>query len=324
MIAVVAPPGLAFAACEGESFFHRLRAEDPAAHARIVAEGRKIANGQGNFWRIEREGVAPSYLLGTFHSPLAIPHVSPEAWQALDTARIALFEITTADADAYFHGQTTMSDTHDWEAAPLREKLTGAERHALDLALAERGMASREADYMRSTLLYELLSYPVCHQRLLWSGQAEILDSTIESRALAGGIPVASLETVPEQDAALNKMPPEDVVRMLIGDGSLLRHQEDIFQSFLDLYAVGANGTSFAFEVWLVDQQNEGSPGADLYGRFDRWLLEHRNRAWLPRIEAELEAGGALIAVGAAHLAQEYGLVALLGERGFEVERVDP
>ena len=65
-----------------------MRAEEPAAHARIVAEGRKIANGRGNFWRIEREGVAPSYLLGTFHSPLAIPHVSPEAWQALQTPLI--------------------------------------------------------------------------------------------------------------------------------------------------------------------------------------------------------------------------------------------
>ena len=316
-------PGAAFAECEGESLFHRLGKEDPSAYQQILAEGSKIANAQGNFWRIEREGLAPSYLFGTFHSPQALQHVAPEVWEALDSARIAMFEITTADADAYFHGQSDMSATHDWQATPLREKLNGAERHALDLALAERGMISREADFMRATLLYELLSYPVCHQRLMWSGKAEILDSTIESRALAQGIPVASLETVPEQDAALNRMPPEDVVRMLIGDGSFLLDEDDVFQSFLDLYAEGDNGTSFAFEIWLADQQNDGTPGAALYARFDRWVLEHRNRAWLPRIEVALSEGGAFIAVGAAHLAHDFGLVALLAEQGFHVTRED-
>ena len=322
-VALALLPDTAVAQCQGESLFHQLGKEDPAAYRQILSEGRKISNAHGNFWRIERQGYAPSHLFGTFHSPQATRLVAPEVWEALDVSRVAMFEITAVDADAYFHGQSDTSATHDWQATPLREKLTGTERHALDLALAERGMIAREADFMRATLLYELLSYPVCHQRLLWSGQAEILDSTIENRALAAGIPVASLETVPEQDAALNRMPPEDVVRMLIGDGRFLAAEDDVFQSFLDLYAEGDNGTSFAFEIWLADQQNDGTPGAALYGRFDRWVLEHRNRAWMPKILEEVETGGAFIAVGAAHLAHDYGLVALLRERGFHVTRMD-
>ena len=316
-------PGIALAECQGESLFHSLKREDPEAYARIIAEGHKIANGQGNFWKIEKPDLPPSYLFGTFHSPAAIKLVDDHVWQALADARIALFEITAEDADAYFHGQNDMAATHDWDATPLRQKLSGPERHALDLALAERGMQGREADYMRATLLYELLSYPVCHQRLIWSGEAEILDSVVEKKASEHGIPVASLETVPDQDGALNKMPPEKVVRMLIGDGRFLSAEEDVFQSFVDLYGEKENGISFAFEIWLADQQNAGQPGSALYSEFDQWVLEHRNRVWLPRLLEEAETGGAFVAVGAAHLAQPYGLVALLREHGFTVTRQD-
>ena len=320
---LVAWPAYANASCEGESFFHRLRDEDPDTYFRILAEGEKVLNGDGNFWKIEAPGVAPSYLLGTFHSPLATPHVPEKAWEALAHARIALFEITQADADEYFHTQQDMSATHDWTATPLRNKLTQPERYALDLVLAERGMVASEVDFMRSTLLYQVLAYPVCHQRLVWSGDVEILDSAIEIRASASGVPVASLETIPDQDEALNKMPPESIVRMLVGDARYLNAQDDIFQSFVDLYAEGDNGTSFAFEIWLADQINETDIGNELFFDFDTWLLDHRNRAWLPRLEQEIGQGGAFVAVGAAHIAREFGLVALLQAKGFMVERLD-
>ncbi|MGY6551830.1 MAG: TraB/GumN family protein [Erythrobacter sp.] len=52
-------------------------------------------------------------------------------------------------------------------------------------------------------------------------------------------------------------------------------------------------------------------------------LLVERNARWMPAIEAELQSPARpLIAVGAAHLVGEDGLVALLGARGYGVTRL--
>lgn len=50
-------------------------------------------------------------------------------------------------------------------------------------------------------------------------------------------------------------------------------------------------------------------------------LLDSRNRRWAKKLAPVLERGGAFVAVGAGHLPGEQGLVTLLRERGFIVER---
>jgi len=51
-------------------------------------------------------------------------------------------------------------------------------------------------------------------------------------------------------------------------------------------------------------------------------LIVKRNREWMPKIEAYLEGGNTFIAVGAGHLVGDRGVIALLRERGYNVERV--
>jgi uncharacterized protein YbaP (TraB family) len=51
-------------------------------------------------------------------------------------------------------------------------------------------------------------------------------------------------------------------------------------------------------------------------------VIEIRNRNWIPQIEEFLkEDKNVLVIVGAAHLAGEYGLLNLLAEKGYELER---
>ncbi len=52
-------------------------------------------------------------------------------------------------------------------------------------------------------------------------------------------------------------------------------------------------------------------------------LLTNRNKRWIPQIENFLmEDKNVLVIVGAAHLVGDDGLVALLTEKGYQLERV--
>ena len=50
--------------------------------------------------------------------------------------------------------------------------------------------------------------------------------------------------------------------------------------------------------------------------------LSRRNRAWMPRLVAEMDRGNVFVVVGAGHLPYRFGLVELLREKGFRVTRV--
>ncbi|HEY5921348.1 MAG TPA: TraB/GumN family protein [Kofleriaceae bacterium] len=51
-------------------------------------------------------------------------------------------------------------------------------------------------------------------------------------------------------------------------------------------------------------------------------LLTPRNKKWLPAIEKQFAQGGAFVAVGLGHLLGDAGLVALLKQAGYTVERL--
>lgn len=64
-----------------------------------------------------------------------------------------------------------------------------------------------------------------------------------------------------------------------------------------------------------------GSP--DAAAVFTRHMVDERNVAWLPRLDAILNDGHAVVVVGAMHFPGPSGLIALLRERGYKVDAID-
>lgn len=58
------------------------------------------------------------------------------------------------------------------------------------------------------------------------------------------------------------------------------------------------------------------------YEEYRKAMIDDRNEAWLERLQVHLHEGNAVINVGAAHLAGEKGLIALLRAKGYRVDRV--
>ena len=63
-----------------------------------------------------------------------------------------------------------------------------------------------------------------------------------------------------------------------------------------------------------------GPQGTPAYDNLLERLLARRNTIMVKRMRAQIEAGNAFIAIGAAHLAGEHGLLRLLGYPFFRVE----
>lgn len=55
---------------------------------------------------------------------------------------------------------------------------------------------------------------------------------------------------------------------------------------------------------------------------FDKVMLQERNVLWLPRLKTYLDQGDAVVAVGAAHLGGQYGLIKLLNKAGYKAEPI--
>jgi uncharacterized protein YbaP (TraB family) len=143
------------------------------------------------------------------------------------------------------------------------------------------------------------------------------LDLALGARAQKRGIPVFGFETVEEQLNLFEGLPEADQISLLataISDHDKVGPMfERMIQSYLDRDLEG-------LMTWAIDQ----TAGGDERHRqiFEVRFLERRNKLMVDRLRSRLQTGGALIAVGAAHLPGKTGVLSLLAERGYTIERI--
>jgi len=75
-------------------------------------------------------------------------------------------------------------------------------------------------------------------------------------------------------------------------------------------------------QIFRMVRADERPQERELREKVDRRLLDDRNRRMVERMLPRFEEGGAFIAVGAAHLPGESGVLALLEHRGYSVTRL--
>ena len=55
-------------ACAGRDLLATMKQSDPEGYAKVRAAADAVPNARSLLWRVERKGLAPSYLFGTIHS----------------------------------------------------------------------------------------------------------------------------------------------------------------------------------------------------------------------------------------------------------------
>jgi uncharacterized protein len=308
--------------CTGRDLLPELQQRDPKAYAAIVNEAAKTPNGQATFWKIEKPGITPSYLLGTMHVTdprvLRMPAgaqdaaskadaIIVESDEVLDDNKAAMALLAKPELSMFTDGSTITS------------RLTPEQASELEAGLKKRGLALAAVNRMKPWIIASFVALPTCELTRKAEGAA-FLDKQIATDAAKAGKHVVGLETYAEQLAALNDLPMELHLKSLIETLQLGDKMSDINETMIALYLKGDIGA-----IMPMLQAMEPNPSAEQdkdYANFEQRIVLDRNKVMATRAAPTLNQGNAFMAVGALHLPGDQGLVALLRAQGFTVTAI--
>lgn len=264
---------------------------------------------RGLLWRVSRKGVAPSHVFGTLHDPdpRLATWPAPVA-AAFAGARSLMVEFQPdpysrerfAEAAMFLDGQTLEGHIGAADFARVVENLAPAGLEPQALAKLKPWAA-----------LINLRS-----QR---TAPGPSMDARLVALARERRLPVSQIEEIEEQIFTFDEFPMESQV-------ALLRHSLAHRDQLIEL----AEGTLAAYlerdlsRIWrLREAFIARHPGMAAHQAvMTKRVLHDRSVVMAYRMQRELRRGKAFVAVGALHLYGAAGVLALLEQDGYRVQRV--
>lgn len=317
---LVASGASARAGCAGQDLLPALPAADRQALGVAVGPSPFA---EGNHW-LARKGATEIALIGTYH--LYDPRMealTERLGPVIDGAEILFLEAT--DAEIAMLEQNIARDPSRLfltDGPTLPEALPEADWQRLAEEFRAREIPPFLGAKFRPWYVAVLLALPAC---LTEGGQPprEGLDRLLMDRAAEAGVPTRALEP---WDTALG-----------IFDSLSFDRQIDMLRASLPLAGQAEDALATMAEAWFREEHRliweysrfvaMSLPGADAerlaedFAVMEEALLSARNRAWLEVLLPAAEGRRVAVAVGAAHLSGREGVLQLLADRGFELER---
>ena len=308
--------------CAGKNVLDEMAKTDPAGLARVRQEAAAIPNGKGILWRIEKDGVPASYLMGTMHLTdprvLGMPKGAAAAFADARTVIIESDEILDEKkaAVALLAKPELTMFTDDTTITKL---LDSRENEKLERGLKSRGISLALVQKMRPWIIASFVSLPACEMARKAEGRS-FLDKQLALDAVAQGKQLKGLETMMEQLQAMAELPIKLHLKALVETLELGSRMEDIMTTMVDLYVSGDIGT--IVPMLNAATTRNGSPESD-YAAFEQRIVIDRNHVMADRAAPFLDKGSVFMAVGALHLPGKEGVIELLRGRGFRLTAIN-
>lgn len=274
--------------------------------ARMQTASEPIAFGDGLLWRIEREGVAASYLFGTIHvSDPRVLDIPAPVESALRASRLFVMEaLFEPGAVARFAGSMYFDDgtrLEDLAGRPLAERAQSL--------LLRFNVPAEAARSLKPWAAFLTLNQPQSDSGLP-------LDLLLMQRAQEHGLQVQGLETLEEQAEVFAAFSDAEQVAMLRDTVCHFDLVQAQLGRLVELYLRG--------DVAAIIRLTGEYAGSDreLAARMEKLLIDDRNARMVERLQGVLLRGGAFVAIGALHLPGSGGILALLERRGYALTRM--
>lgn len=311
---LLAAPAIA-QTCGGVDLIETLSAEDSETVAAAVAD---VPFADGILFEATRGGDTVT-VIGTLHIPDSRHAATLARIEArVEAADILLLEATKEDEAAILAMTAERPDLFFLTDGPSLIDILGPEDW--DIAkdrFSEIGMPGILGAKLRPWYANMVLGLPPCVTSLMASGQPG-LDRMIEDRAETAGVPIAALEDAREMIAMMaGGEDAEDAEALRLTLRSDMTGAE-MTSTLIENYFEGDVWDVMALTRLLAERDMPGQ-GAALFDDFTGALIDRRNAQWEAALPAFIDGRDAVIAVGAAHLPGETGVLRALERAGYSV-----
>ena len=307
--------------CHGTNLAGKLARENSVAFARIAAKAAATPNANAVLWKIGKDGVEPSYLLGTINVTDERVTKLPAVTQAiLDQAKsVAVTIRTTVPGEARAVLQEFANLLLVTPETRYGDLLTDSENQQLIESVMKAGATADTAMNLQPWAAARLLTKPECETARERAG-IKVLEANIEASAMAKGTPVVWLETKEDvfrspAEAGRDAQIAELKVALKFRDRT-----EDLNETLIGLYLERRIA-----EINPLREEMIGDPALSRLAldNFENRLIREQNTRMRDRMQPLLTKGGAFIAAGALNLIGRDGLVELLRTAGYKLTPVN-
>ena len=319
LFAMLALP--AFADCSGQNLIPGLAAPARAALAAAVAT---YPFPTGNAWRAVKPGSTIT-IIGTLH--LYDPRMEgmmQTLGPLVDAADLVLAE---ASPEAEAQLKSAIAANPALLIRPtgptLPEVLTKAEWAALSAELTARGVPPFMAAKFQPWYVSMLLGIPTCAIAALADGPTG-LDQMVMNRAARAGIPILSLEPYDTVFRAFGALSDAEQITMIRAALVTIPGAADQFATLTAAYFAGQHRQIWEFtrqQAATIPGTDPGQMAAD-FNLMEQALLTGRTVPWMDVLLPGAMGKTVVVAVGAAHLSGEKGLLYLLQQAGYTLTEI--
>lgn len=257
-------------------------------------------------WKVSGNGLtSESYLYGTIH--VACPdqvQLKQKVTDALSATSRVVFEL---DMDA----PSLMTDMQTFSVSPnmknIKEDLSEEQSDLLnDQLMQGLGAGLDQLGILKPFALYSAImsTLPPCEQP--YSFEEALMKASGKY-----GLPIEGLETVEEQFSFIEQISRAEQIGWIT---AMINDPEKYASDLSDLTNAYLQEDLKKLHALTVSNPE--------FSAFVELLIYKRNASWIPAIIDSMNDSPTFFAVGAAHLASEKGLIALLQKRGYTVEAV--
>ena len=279
-----------------------------AASMTAYAQAKASEDSPSLLYKVTGKGLAqPSYIFGTFH---AICSSEMVPFEKLDTyltqSDQLMMEIDMDDAvEMGSMGKALIIP----DGKTIKDFMTAEQFAKVDAMITNLlGYSAENVKMVKPSMLMVLA---VTSPKAIGCTPT-IYDLSLMQNAVAKKKPVVGLETVASQIKVIDSKPLDKQAKDLYEMAADPEKSIKELKKMMAVYKAGDAEKLFELTESMMTSDKE----------FQSRLLDERNIAWIPKLEAAFKEKPTFVAVGAGHLGGKNGVIKLLRKNGYKVTTV--
>ncbi|MEO0897597.1 MAG: TraB/GumN family protein [Bacteroidota bacterium] len=255
-------------------------------------------------WSISGNGIEnPSFLFGTIHIIGSDDFFLPKGTEeSFDQVKHVMMELDMDDPSMLFSMmKVAMMKDHTLEDLLGEDEFARLKTFLLD------SLNVSKMQFMGMKQMKPMLGMGVIYPSFI-NGKLTSYEEKFMKMAKKRKLEISGLESIEDQMDAISSISDEDQAKMLMEMVDKFDEQKALFQKLIEYYVAEDIESLFSMMTEyeeISDVQTE--------------LLDERNQNWIPLIKEQTAKEPTFIAVGAAHLFGEQGVIQLLKNEGYTV-----